>query len=508
MEYSDYKRGIDEQLSQSSLPPVLPKLHVHLLKRLQDFAGADLNGFPSTIVRPQSRDSMTSVKKLEKNFAEQKKGGTVSIGNTQFQKDKVISIGDLDGNGLEDYIISNPTANNRTGTIRLYLMSENDQFLYSRELIPGKWGFQSPALKHGDEFGSSVFKLPFNGTESSCILAIGAPGGSSKNAREGKVYIVSLSNRGSVLSSRIISSDSEPSLSKQHETKEGFGSDIKAIGDLNGDGLFELSVKSLSGSTTMLFLDENAEVKTSLKIHAPTLGYSNPSEESSESVTTLSHPALQISAMRIRAGIVGQCFYNETNCACSLKPVQENSRTCLDVLGPEKETGKTVCKDRDCKSSYSCSCDGAEVCERVKRSTTSHSKDGPAPNGNYYCSLNSVDVEEAVVLVGVPLPTPEKLPDLAPFNATHCRCSKKKDIGGPGQCLQYFKTIRDVALLCTARPCILRENEYSCDGIGQAYCSRSFSESVTYFDDGKTDTAGVVYCHRDEHTIESLSRLY
>lgn len=509
-ENSHSRRTGGVRVARHNIKSALPKLHVHLLQRLKDFSGGEVSEIPGPTVRTQSEDSASSTdtKKPEAKPSKQKKKEEfVAIGKAKIRKAEVTKIGDLDSNGYEDYIVASPKTNNRAGSIRLYLMAEKDQFLYSRELVPGHWGFSGPPLESGDAFGSAILKLPNSGKGSPCVLAIGAPGDTSSTPRHGKVYIIKISDRGNVLSAKAITAISEPALSKQHESDEGFGSEIKAIGDLNGDGQFELSVKSLSGSTTMLFLDDKAELKTALKIHDIEKG-STDGKANSKNWIQLPSSGLDLGSLRIRAGISNQCFFNETNCACSLKPVQEYSALCLDVIGSEKTTGKTLCKPRDCQTSYSCSCDGTKMCERVKIKKNSYTRDAPAADGNVYCSKESIEVEKNIVLDGAPLPTPELSPELTPYNATHCRCSLKKDVMGTSQCLDYLKTIYDVALLCTSRQCVIRDDDYACDGIGQSYCSRSFSENVAYVNDGKTPEEGVAYCHRETHTIETLRRLY
>lgn len=124
----------------------------------------------------------------------------------------------------------------------------------------------------------------------------------------------------------------------------------------------------------------------------------------------------------------------------------------MDVVGTEPGTGKNMCKLRDCEASYQCSCDGNELCTRVESSTsTTFVYDGPAPDGNVYCSKTSVSGSRNVVLEGVPIPTPEVLPEELEFNSTHCSCSRKSDIQGPSECLDFKRVIPNIAMLCNSR---------------------------------------------------------
>lgn len=494
----------DPKASRAGAEQALPKLHVHLLQRLKDFTLAEVSGELGSTLRTQTEAETKAATSVNNSHTPIEAKEFETIGKAKIPRREVISVGDLDSNGHDDFIVARPKVNKRAGSIRLYLMGDKKQFLFSRELVPGKWGFQGPELKPGDSFGYAVYKLPSNAETPSCILAVGAPGDSSSNVQSGAVYILNISPRGEVLWSSKISADTEPSLAKQHRDDEGFGSEIKAVGDLNGDGDFELAVKSLSGSTTMLFLDASATLKTALKIHEQNKVAEK--EESSHSGDSLR--AFRISSLSIRPGVSGTCFFNDSYCACGMKSPEKNSASCMDIVGTEEGTGRTLCKARDCEASYACTCDGKEMCKRVDVTKNIYSSDGLASNGNVYCSQKPTVMKTNIVQVGIPLPTPEVNPELSPFNSTHCRCSVKKDIQEAAECLDYLRVIPDVAVLCKSRKCLQRDDDYACDGIGNFYCSREFKETTAYFDDGVTDDPTIKFCHQDKHTVEVLSRLF
>lgn len=426
----------------------------------------------------------------------------VTIGNAKIPKNEVTDVGDIDNNGYSDYIVAKPLAQNKAGSIRLHLMNENNTFLYSREIIPGNWGFKSPALMPGDLFGSAVLKLPHGNKELPCQIAVGAPGDAGGR---GAVYLLKLSDRGGIIGSQKTSADTDQSLAKQHDEKEGFGSEIKAIADLNGDEGLELAVKSLSGSTTLLFMKSTGEVQVGLKMH----GEDNIQlmKLTDGPVIATERTLLDVSVLADRAGFAAQCFFNETSCGCGLKDAEKGSASCMDVIGTESGTGKTLCKLRDCEASYQCSCDGNEFCNRVEIMSTAFVSDGPARDGNVYCSKTSSSEMRNVVLVGVPIPTPAVLPENLPFNSTHCSCSRKSDVQGPSQCLDFLRVISNVAVLCTSRICRERSDDYVCDGLGLFYCSRAYAKTTRYVNDGDSRESKVQYCHADTHTVEILTRI-
>lgn len=84
----------------------------------------------------------------------------VRIGRSMFKPDRITPVGDIDDNGIVDYVVSNPTANDYHGSIRLYLMDKGDRFLYTRELVPGEWGFDSSPLDPCARYGFVVKSLP------------------------------------------------------------------------------------------------------------------------------------------------------------------------------------------------------------------------------------------------------------------------------------------------------------------------------------------------------------
>lgn len=129
----------------------------------------------------------------------------VRVGRALVPRHRVTRVCDVDSNGVADYIVANPAAANHSGSIRLYLMgnASSGSFLYTRDLIPGNWGFRAPPLAPGDRFGAVVYKLPNSTIGSvSCFVAVAAPGDGRAGAdRTGALYLLKLSRRGNVLKS-------------------------------------------------------------------------------------------------------------------------------------------------------------------------------------------------------------------------------------------------------------------------------------------------------------------
>lgn len=432
----------------------------------------------------------------------------VVIGKTAYEKARFTDVGDIDGNGFSDCVIASPNINENTGSIRLYLMKDNTTFLFSRELVPGKWGFGGNALKPGDRFGASVFKLPRGRLEFPPTIAIGAPGDTSG---AGCVYFVQLTKSGSVSTVSKFGASTDQSLARQHDENEGFGTDIMAMGDLNGDGDFELVVKALSGSSTVLFTNPVGKIKVGLKFHNQKKGKvlaSSGSGPFDKNEVQQGMSLIKSKFLSVRPAVSSECIYNETNCACMLKSPEPGSASCVDYAGIEEGTGKSLCTKRDCSASYQCSCDGTEFCTRTSLMKDLYVVDGVASNGMVYCSKASSEVAVNVVQEGVAVPSSIGVSDFQTFNSTHCTCSPKNELYGPSECLDFHQSITDVSILCKVRDCNQGDGDYTCDGAGTSYCQRKFVQGLYYVNDGPTNVDGIAFCHQDNHVVERLEKIF
>lgn len=428
----------------------------------------------------------------------------VHIGKNKVSKERIVPIGDIDGNGFMDYVVATPCANNNKGSIRLYLMKEKNGFLFSRELVPGKWGFGGPPLKEGDEFGSKILRLPTESGRRTCALVVGAPGDNATGKRKGAVYILELSKYGSVAKSVKVSADTDKSLALQLDDNEGFGTDLEVTGDLQGDGRIELAVGSALGSTTILFMDSAYNVKTGLKMQKSENGAIAGAIR--KTVRALSNK-LDVTGMYssiIRPSVPSKCVFNETYCACGLKTLDKKSDSCLDVVDTSPVTGKSRCAPSDCKLSYVCTCDGAHLCKRVDTVEQVWVPAEDAGNGLVFCVKKNVTSSINEIQTGAVIPVVETTERLSTFNDTHCRCSPKHGLFAPYECLDFLRTEDEIAVLCTSRDCNVGTNEYSCDGMGGSYCERRYVQRTHFVNDGtRRSEPGVVYCHQ----VSSLAEI-
>lgn len=186
------------------------------------------------------------------------------LGSARILTSELVEVGDIDRNGVPDYIWRTERENGSRGAIRVFLMESAEHVLSSHHIAEEKWGFTAK-LQPGDRFGSAVTPVGDVNGDGVLDLAVGASGDSEYGHGAGAVYILLMSCDGAVREYKKIAASDEPSLSRQHRKFEGFGSAIETLSDLNGDGVTELSVSSSDGSKTLVALEKTGKSLGAIK---------------------------------------------------------------------------------------------------------------------------------------------------------------------------------------------------------------------------------------------------
>lgn len=424
----------------------------------------------------------------------------VNIGEAWVPWERVTKVGDIDNNGQTDYVVTNPSADNNAGSIRLYLMGEGNKFLYTRDLVPGMWGFHGAPLKPGDKYGSGVYHLSKDDIRAHTVIAVNAPGDRSMSKGKGAFYILKLSDKGNVLQTKKISAnDFSALIVEQEKNNVAVGNSGKAHEEL------KKILVSLEEVTTMLLLNDDGGIKAALRV-------TNDDKETliqdvqahvSEQAKRKSIWNLGLTSLR-PAVPNDHCYFSETHCACTMRTPAVGSMSCLEPVGSEPETGKPLCTRRDCKSSYACSCDGTDFCERVTRSQTIYEAGGAVPGGggNEYCTSELGTIVINVLLPGEAVPQLPESNVPSTFNETHCQCSLKADVVEVGICFDFVRT-EGGADVCRRRDCKAGSDAYVCNVLGESYCERTFSTATRYVSDGeRPGEPDMVNCHKEEYEAE------
>ncbi|MFO1002844.1 MAG: FG-GAP-like repeat-containing protein [Planctomycetaceae bacterium] len=156
----------------------------------------------------------------------------------------VAPIGDLDQNGVQDFVVTDPLEggvmqqSNPKGAVYVVFQNPDGTVKQSVKIADGYNG--GPSLGFDDMFGLSIAPLGDIDGDGVTDLAIGSPGDSTRGTERGAVYIVRLKPDGTAKNFTKIadSLNGGPVLHDQ----DGFGMSVASPGDIDGDGIVDLVV--------------------------------------------------------------------------------------------------------------------------------------------------------------------------------------------------------------------------------------------------------------------------
>lgn len=443
----------------------------------------------------------------------------IQIGTKKVSKSRVSMLGDIDGNGFEDYAILSESEGQDAGAVRLYLMDANHAVKFQRHIIPGKWGFTENALAPGDRFGASILQVGDLNGDGVKDIAVGAPGDSESSGSKGAVYILLLKKDGSVLFNEKVSAERYSSLDRQLRDKEGFGSSLRILDDINGDKVGEMAVGSKDGSTTLVILSKTGHAHAGIKL----LKTASMWNERSREPATLSERFMRMikkershTLPSLSKAAASDCYFSDTHCQCEV--AESGNAKCLDMV-QTLANGQTMCEERACKESYRCSCEGSEYCSHsgitkavykldAARTTGANREGAGQPGGGKQveCHAEEIQMEKIAVIPGARIPEMGSLSGTtAPgiWNSTHCSCSMKSTPGG--ECMQFDHEAAGKSM-CTSRPC--KTSEMTCDVEGSSTCTHKTTKQAVWLGDGKADAPPFHMCHeetKEKDVVECVS---
>jgi hypothetical protein len=191
----------------------------------------------------------------------------ISVRGSELLGSDITTVGDLDGDGINEIAAGAYSRNGRGAVYLIYLKSDGSLKSY-KEIGPGLNGFNA-TLQSGDLFGMSVDGPGDINGDGYGDLLVGANGTDGAASNQGAVYILYLSKTGTVSSYKKLDK-SQPNLNFI-SANTNFGVSVCGLPDMNGDGYRDLLVGSHTdnnskGSVYVVFLDASKDVKATQKI--------------------------------------------------------------------------------------------------------------------------------------------------------------------------------------------------------------------------------------------------
>ncbi len=185
----------------------------------------------------------------------------------------VSSIGDLDGDGVEDIVVGarfDSIGGINRGAVYTLFMNKNGTAASTVKIASGLNG--GPILNERDYFGSSVSSIGDLDGDGVKDIVVGAYRDDTGGSDRGAIYILFMNKNGTVASSVKIANNTNggPIL----KNGDLFGSSVSSIGDLNNDGVDDIVVGaklddtggSNRGAVYVLFMNSDGTAASTVKI--------------------------------------------------------------------------------------------------------------------------------------------------------------------------------------------------------------------------------------------------
>jgi len=200
----------------------------------------------------------------------------------------LVSLGDLDGDGVEDLAVGAPDDDDggvNRGALWILFLEADGSVRIDMKVSAMKGGFPG-TLRNADHFGCALASLGDLDGDGMPELAVGAEADDDGGLDRGAVWILSLSADGRAPSARKISQTSG-GFTGSLRNGDRFGGSLAALTDLDGDGVGELAVGAAldddggtdRGAVWVLFLNADGSVRAQTKVSSTSGGLAGPLDD-------------------------------------------------------------------------------------------------------------------------------------------------------------------------------------------------------------------------------------
>ena len=215
-------------------------------------------------------------------------GLEVTIDNEDWFGYSVETIGDLNGDGINDVAVGSLKDDDggfNKGAVYILFLNEDGSVNSHQKISDTEGGFDGD-LDEWDIFGTSISYLGDLNNDGFIEIGVGAEYDGDGGYWHGAVWILSLNNDGTVYSYQKIS-DTEGGFEGFLGDEDVFGTDIEFLGDLNNDGNNDIAVSarrdpdggSDRGAVYILFLNSDLTVNSFQKISDTEGGFEGDLDE-------------------------------------------------------------------------------------------------------------------------------------------------------------------------------------------------------------------------------------